>query len=522
MSSNENGGGKSSPPKEESQQQEYVTVTLGDGNTVEIPKREILFRNEDFSQDLEGVVVDHSQEAALNSPPERRMSPPTNGRTINGRRTSPPMPDVDVSSEIHTNNDDTTISTTSMMVTDTNPSQMMSETAGGPSSDTGGGLSERESRFGREYGTRWREGKDEWRARVKEHAPPFAEKWKGKVRDRRLGVMTAKKWRAYVEKCKEERKQVGITLLKKARERKKRAAEQPATEVTTETEKKEDNQEPAGEPPKEESKKEPSKEEQPAKPEEEVKNGKEALPPSTIQPSAAPVPEPEVPRKRSQELKAAIKKAQPKIAMVRRKDAPPILSLPGEPEKAKKQSQPPKKSEGPSSPSQPPPSGAAGPTGGAPPPPPPPGDEGGDGGKKPKKDDDKEKKEAEREEEPKPKTFKEGVPQEMAGRLMLACKRGDWLMADHLLKKSKTDGLDIRYVTEHLGWNPLHFAAKDNRVNLIDPLLEAGYSVNAKAKDGTTPLHLACIFAREDTIRILLLRGADPSIPGGVSILKWS
>ena len=35
-------------------------------------------------------------------------------------------------------------------------------------------------------------------------------------------------------------------------------------------------------------------------------------------------------------------------------------------------------------------------------------------------------------------------------------------------------------------------------------------------QDGITALHLACAFAREDTVRLLLTRKADPLIPGGV------
>jgi len=141
---------------------------------------------------------------------------------------------------------------------------------------------------------------------------------------------------------------------------------------------------------------------------------------------------------------------------------------------------------------------------------------GGGGG--PPGDDDKKKKDGdEGDEEKKPKVFKEGVPQEMAGRIILACKRGDWATVEALIKRTKTEGLDLRLVTEHLGWNPLHFASKENRVMIVDMLIEAGYNVNSKAKDGTTPLHLACLYAREDTIRMLLLRGADPMLPGGVS-----
>ena len=39
-------------------------------------------------------------------------------------------------------------------------------------------------------------------------------------------------------------------------------------------------------------------------------------------------------------------------------------------------------------------------------------------------------------------------------------------------------------------------------------------------QDGITALHLACAYAREDTVRLLLTRKADPLIPGGVMTMN--
>ena len=70
----------------------------------------------------------------------------------------------------------------------------------------------------------------------------------------------------------------------------------------------------------------------------------------------------------------------------------------------------------------------------------------------------------------------------MAGRIILSCKRGDWLTVDNLLKLVKVEGLDTSLVTEDVGWTPIHFAAKDNRVSIVEQLLDCGYNVNAKGK----------------------------------------
>ncbi|KAI1299277.1 Ankyrin-3 [Halotydeus destructor] len=104
----------------------------------------------------------------------------------------------------------------------------------------------------------------------------------------------------------------------------------------------------------------------------------------------------------------------------------------------------------------------------------------------------------------------ENSAQAWAGRLIACCKRGEWSHLDAILKQipAKT-GVDTALVTQSAAWNPVHFAAKENRMNAIEKLLDLGYN------DGSTALNIACSHAREDTIRCLLLRKADPMIPGG-------
>ncbi|RWS27838.1 ion channel nompc-like protein [Leptotrombidium deliense] len=100
-------------------------------------------------------------------------------------------------------------------------------------------------------------------------------------------------------------------------------------------------------------------------------------------------------------------------------------------------------------------------------------------------------------------------------RLLLMCKKGDWLAVDTLLKYVEPSELDLNMTIEGILWTPVMFAAQDNRVNIIEKLLDIGYNVNARAVDGITALHLACAHAREDTIRLLLARKADPLLAGG-------
>lgn len=496
--------GNGSPPKSEEPAQEYVTVTLGDGNTVEIPKKEIVFENVDFSDELQGVTVEPRDQTNHFPGDENGNLPAITGSSTNVRRNSPPMPEVDVSSEIQTMPDDTTISTMSMMMTD-------------PAAELPLDMEDKDTRYGKDYSRRWKERKDKSKEELVTKGSKAVEIWRLKVRSRKLAIQAVINWKQYVDKCKEDRRQVGIAILKKARERKKRQQLQ-GTEATDQTS--------------------PDKNSEVGSSKETMKASEEEAKPPEKETAVTPedgtgekdmISEPKegtVLRKTSQDLKAAIKKVQPKVSMMRRKDAPPILSLPGDPDRKKKIEAARKvaaatkesvKKEGEAAKKEP--AGnkktVAGDGGG--PDPDPGGDGSGDGDKK-KKGDEDEKKEGDGAAK-KAKATKEGVPQEMAGRIILACKRGDWMSVEALIKQSKTEGLDTRLVTEHLGWSPLHFAAKDNRVTIVDMLIEAGYPVNCKARDGTIPLHLACLYAREDTIRMLLLRGADPMVTGGVSLV---
>lgn len=65
----------------------------------------------------------------------------------------------------------------------------------------------------------------------------------------------------------------------------------------------------------------------------------------------------------------------------------------------------------------------------------------------------------------------------------------------------------------------LFFAARDNRVAIVERLIQLGFNVNAKADEDITCLHVACSNAREDTIKLLLMKRADTMVPGGVSSL---
>ncbi len=60
------------------------------------------------------------------------------------------------------------------------------------------------------------------------------------------------------------------------------------------------------------------------------------------------------------------------------------------------------------------------------------------------------------------------------------------------------------------------YAAMENRTLLIERMIELGCDIHAKNKEHYTTLHLASMYSREDTVKLLLAKKADPSISGGV------
>jgi hypothetical protein len=60
------------------------------------------------------------------------------------------------------------------------------------------------------------------------------------------------------------------------------------------------------------------------------------------------------------------------------------------------------------------------------------------------------------------------------------------------------------------------YAAMENKTLLIERMIELGCDINAKNKEHYTTLHLASMYSREDTVKLLLGKKADPSASGGV------
>jgi len=60
------------------------------------------------------------------------------------------------------------------------------------------------------------------------------------------------------------------------------------------------------------------------------------------------------------------------------------------------------------------------------------------------------------------------------------------------------------------GWSPLHYAAGGPDPEIVRTLLDRGAEIDAPAPNGTTPLMMAAQYGSEDSVKLLLQRGADP------------
>ncbi|XP_046385397.1 poly [ADP-ribose] polymerase tankyrase [Ischnura elegans] len=91
--------------------------------------------------------------------------------------------------------------------------------------------------------------------------------------------------------------------------------------------------------------------------------------------------------------------------------------------------------------------------------------------------------------------------------LFEACKTGDIARVKKLVTPQSVNARD----TAGRKSTPLHFAAGYGRRDVVEYLLGAGASIQARDDGGLHPLHNACSFGHADVVRLLLRAGADPN-----------
>jgi ankyrin repeat protein len=86
--------------------------------------------------------------------------------------------------------------------------------------------------------------------------------------------------------------------------------------------------------------------------------------------------------------------------------------------------------------------------------------------------------------------------------LMLAALRGDIGWTQRLLDRGAK--------VHQEGWSPIHYAATGPQVRVVALLLDHGAPVDATSPNRSTPLMMAARYGTEESVELLLARGANP------------
>lgn len=85
--------------------------------------------------------------------------------------------------------------------------------------------------------------------------------------------------------------------------------------------------------------------------------------------------------------------------------------------------------------------------------------------------------------------------------LMLAALKGHAALVVRLLGRGAS--------ANQSGWSPLHYAATGPDVGIVRVLIERGAALDARSPNATTPLMMAAQYGSEQSVDLLLARGAD-------------
>jgi ankyrin repeat protein len=68
------------------------------------------------------------------------------------------------------------------------------------------------------------------------------------------------------------------------------------------------------------------------------------------------------------------------------------------------------------------------------------------------------------------------------------------------------------------GWTPLHYAATDSHIPVMQLLLNQHAYIDAASPNGSTPLMMAAMYGNASAVKMLLEAGADPTIKNDLGL----
>lgn len=68
------------------------------------------------------------------------------------------------------------------------------------------------------------------------------------------------------------------------------------------------------------------------------------------------------------------------------------------------------------------------------------------------------------------------------------------------------------------GWAPLHYAATNSHIEIMQLLLDNHAYIDAASPNGSTPLMMAAMYGNASAVKMLLEAGADPTLKNGIGL----
>ncbi|RDD46189.1 Ankyrin-1 [Trichoplax sp. H2] len=103
-------------------------------------------------------------------------------------------------------------------------------------------------------------------------------------------------------------------------------------------------------------------------------------------------------------------------------------------------------------------------------------------------------------------------------RIAAAAQKGDWAAVDSILRSDyeneSSDVKDLQQPIDDSGVTILMLAAQDNKINVVERLLDLGCSPNDVTRDGCNVMHFAATGGSADIVRIFL-KNVQPDLAGG-------
>lgn len=97
--------------------------------------------------------------------------------------------------------------------------------------------------------------------------------------------------------------------------------------------------------------------------------------------------------------------------------------------------------------------------------------------------------------------------------LHVALMNDNTMIVTKLLEAMKAKQISPDSARDDAGWGALHYAVLKDNSSFTQDLIEAGADVNAKSKEGDTPLHIAARAGKINAVRTLLSNGAEALSP---------